>query len=133
MNKLAELTAAWLAAKAEESAANKRRLEAEQQIAALLPAVEPEGTIASQVGDYRVAVRYGVTRKVDTEKLQGMWEKLTPAAQSCFKWSAAVTLPKLRALQEFAPPADYAKLAACIETKPSKPAVSVEAVEKEAA
>lgn len=129
---LEQLTHDWLQAKADENAANKRRVEIEVQIAASLPPAASEQTVAQVCGDYKIAVRYGVTRKVDTEALQTMWDKLPAKAQEAFKWTAAVTLPQLRALQEFMP-ADYAKLAGCIETKPSKPSISIEAVEKEAA
>ena len=130
---LATLTTQWLEAKAEETAANKRRIDIEAQIAASLPCTDgAEGTRSEQIGEYKVAVRYGVTRKVDSDRLQTMWGDLGVKAQECFKWSAAVALPKLRALQEYVP-AEYARLAACIEVKPSKPSVSIEVVEKEAA
>lgn len=131
MKNLETLTAEWLAAKADENAANKRRGEIEAQITALLP-VSTEGTVNAQVGEYRIGVRYGVTRKVDTEKLQAMWGQLGAKAQDCFKWKADVALPKLRALQEYVP-AEYTKLAAVIEAKPSKPSVSIEVHEREAA
>ena len=126
---LESLTLAWLMAKEREAAANAERLQVEQQLVALLPG-ESEGTTSQIVSDYRVSVRYGVTRKVDSDKLRELWADLPSKAQEAFKWSAAVALPKLRALQEYMP-AEYARLAAVIETKPSKASVSVDLVEKE--
>lgn len=122
---LESLSAAWLDAKRQEQEANARRVDIEQQIAAKLPPAETEQSVAQLVGDYRVTVKYGVTRKVDTEALQELWQELTPQAQQCFKWKADVTLPKLRALKDMLPQV-YAKLAPIIETKPSKPSVSIE-------
>jgi len=130
---LETLTAEWLAAKADENAANKRRLEVEAQIAAALPCVDgTEGTRAEQVGEYKVAVRYSNTVKVDTVKLQGIWEQLPDAAHKAFRWEAKVDTKNLRGLREFAP-ADYAKVVACVEKKPAKPSVSITVVEREAA
>lgn len=132
MNVLAALTAQWLEAKAAEAKANATRVAVEMMIAAELPAHGPEDTRKAELDGFRVAVRYGVTRKVDTEKLQAMWDELPAKAQEAFKWKADVSLPKLRMLQEFMP-VDFAKLAAAIETKPAKPSISVEVVEKAAA
>lgn len=129
---IAELTAAWLTAKADENAANKRRLEIEAQIVAALPPTAPEASVSAKIGDYAISVRYGVTRKVDADKLGAMWDELPAKAREAFKWTAAPVLPKLRGLMEYAP-AEYARVAACIEAKPSKPSVSVDVLEKEAA
>lgn len=125
------LTLAWLKAKENEAAANAERLQIEQQIVAMLPG-EIEGTASREVSDYRVSVRYGVTRKVDTTRLQAMWDTLPAKAQEAFRWKADLVLPKLRALQEYMP-TEYARLAAAIETKPAKPSISIELVEREAA
>lgn len=131
-NNLATLTAEWIAAKADENAANKRRIEVETQIAALLPNDGHEGTVAQAVGEYRVAVRYANTVKVDTPKLQAMWDALPEAAHKAFRWKAEADVKNLRALREFAP-GDYARVVACVETRPSKPSVSITVVEREAA
>jgi hypothetical protein len=124
MNDLRKLTKDWLKAKTDEKTANERRLLVEQQIAAVLPSQASEDTRHAEVDGHKVSVKYGVTRKVETEKLQANWDKLSPMAQAAFKWKADVTLPKLRALQDMLPD-EYAGICAYIETKPSKPAVTV--------
>lgn len=130
---MADLMSAWQEAKAEESAANAKRLEIEKLMVAQIPAPEgDEGTVSMVVGDFKLGVRYGVTRSVDSEKLQSMWETLPAKAQEAFTWKASVSTPKLRALAEWAP-ADYQKLVACVEVRPSKPSVSVEQIEREVA
>ena len=127
---LESLTLAWMKAKKHEAAANAERLQIEQQLVAMLPG-ESEGTTSQIVSDYRVSVRYGVTRKVDSDKLRDMWSDLPAEAQDAFRWTAAVALPKLRALQELR--ADlYGRLAAVIETKPARPAVTVDLIERAA-
>lgn len=130
---MAELVSAWQKAKAAESAANVERLEIERLMVAQIPAPENnEGTVNMTVGDFKVGVRYGVTRSVDSEKLQATWDSLPAKAQEAFTWKASVSAPKLRALAEWAP-ADYQKLVACVEVRPSKPSVSVEQIEREVA
>lgn len=130
---MAELVMAWQKAKAAETAANVERLEIERLMVAQIPAPEGnEGSVSLVVDDFKLAVRYGVTRSVDTAKLQAAWDSLPAKAQEAFTWKASVSTPKLRALAEYMP-AEYAKLATFVEVKPSKPSVSVEAIEREAA
>lgn len=128
-----ELVAAWRAAKAAEQAANAARLDVERQMLALIPPPEGnEGTVSMVVADCKVSVCYGVTRSVDTEALQAMWDTLPAKAQEAFAWKASVSTPKLRALQEYMP-TEYSRLAAVVGTKPSKPAVSVDELAREVA
>lgn len=126
---LESLTLALVLAKDEERALIERRRALEDQIAEMLPADAIEGSISREVGDYRIAVKRSLTRSVNTPKLQEMWATLPPKAQEAFRWTAAVALPKLRALQEYMP-AEHAKLAAVIETKPARPAVTVDLIER---
>lgn len=126
---LKSLTLALVLAKDEERALIERRRALEDQIAEMLPTDALEGSISCEVGDYRIAVKRSLTRSVNTPKLQEMWETLPPKAQEAFRWTAAVALPKLRALQEYLP-AEHAKLAAVIETKPARPAVTVDLIER---
>lgn len=132
MNDLKTLTHAWLEAKETEAKANAVRLGIESQITALLPAAGAEDATKAEVDGYRVKVQYKVTRSVDSDKLQAMWPLLTEKTQAAFSWKASVKTAELRKVQEFLPQ-DYATVAAAIETKPAKPAVTIEAVEKEAA
>lgn len=128
---LESLTRDWLDAKERERQANAERLAIEVQIAEALPSANAEATCARDVGEYRVSVRYGVTRKVDSDALQRIWPSLPEEAQAAFRWSAAPALPKLRALQDLRPDV-YAKLVPCIEVKPSKPSIAVEKIEEAA-
>jgi hypothetical protein len=129
---IAALVSAWTAAKADETAANARRLEIEAEIVAALPSHDPEATVKADVGDFRVKVTYKVTRSVDSTSLQAAWTTLPEKAQACFAWKASAKVGELRKLQEFLP-VEYQRLAAYIEAKPAKPSVVVELIEKEAA
>lgn len=122
---LTQLAAAWQQAKADEHAANARRVEIEQQICAALPAAEAEQTRHVDADGVRITVRYGMTRKVDSDALQALWASLPATAQAAFRWAASPVLPKLRALQELQPET-YRLVAPAIEAKPSKPSVSIE-------
>jgi hypothetical protein len=130
MKDLKALTHAWLEAKADEAKANAHRVEIEQQMAALLPSKTPEETVKAEAAGYRIAVKYGLTRSVDSTALQDIWDSLTEKAQAAFSWKASIKVGELRKVQEFLP-AEYAKLATAIESKPAKPSVSVEMLEKE--
>lgn len=125
---LATLTASWLKLKQAEADAASARLAVEQRMCALLPGQTAECTSVGQIPGFKVSVRYGVSRKVDSDALQAMWDSLPPKAQEAFRWKADVAMPKLRALMEYLP-AEYTKLAAVIEAKASKPSVCVDAVE----
>lgn len=131
MNKK-QLIEAWLGAKSAEAEAAALRRSIEADLAVLMPAASTEQSVTDRVDGYRVVVKYGVTRKVDTEKLQALWGDLPPKAQDAFRWRAEVATPKLRALQEFMP-ADYARLAEIITVTPSKPSVAIDILEPEAA
>jgi hypothetical protein len=123
---LAQLAAAWQAAKADEKAANARRLEIEEQIVDLFP-VGVEGTDAIEQDGVKVKVTHKLTRTVDTKALQQHWNSLSAFAQDVFNWRADVSLPAMRRLQENHPDL-YPSIAVFITSKPAKPAVSVEEV-----
>jgi hypothetical protein len=126
---IATLVAAWQAAKAAEKAANQQRLEIEEQIVAALPPTQLECTVSEKLDGVRVSVSYGINRKVDTEKLREIWDRLPVAAQHAFRWKAEPDMKKLRAIRELLPDA-YAAAAAVIEAKPAKASVTVEAIEQ---
>lgn len=129
---LAVLAASWAEAKAAEQAATARRIEIEQHIVGMLPSQSTEGSVRQDVGDWRIGVTYKLTRTVDTDKLQAMWDDLGDKARAAFRWKAEVRIKEMRGLQEYVP-AEYALIAEAIETKPAKPSVSVELVDKAAA
>ena len=123
---LTQLAAAWQAAKADEKAANARRLEIEEQIVEALP-LAVEGTQTVDDGQYRVKVTHKLTRTVDTKALQLHWNSLSAFAQDVFTWKADLSLPALRRLQENHPDL-YPSVAVYVTSKPAKAAVSVEEV-----
>lgn len=119
------LAAAWLAAKADEKAANGRRIEIEGQILAGMPAHGPEDTDGVDGNGVHVKVVYKVARTVDSEALSAAWGTLSDNAQKAFKWKANCSM---RALQEMVPE-DYSRISSFITTKPAKPSVTVEVLE----
>ena len=123
---LEQLASAWQAAKADERAANARRLEIEEQIVEALPLAD-EGTQTVEAGPYKVKVTTKISRSVDTKALQAHWNSLSAFAQDVFTWKADLSLSALRRLQENHPSL-YPSIATYITSKPAKPAVVVEEV-----
>lgn len=121
---LTQLAAAWQAAKADEKAANARRLEIEQQIVEAFP-LGVEGTETVEQDGFRIKVTHKLTRTVDTKNLQAHWNSLSAFAQDVFTWKADISLPALRRLQENHPDL-YPSVAVYVTSKPAKPAVVVE-------
>lgn len=122
---ITELIAARIAAKrAEDSAiAERRRIDA--SIAELLKDPgKTEGSISQKADGYKVTVTYKVDRKVDSDKLQAAWPKLSAAAAQAFKWKADVSVSELRKLEG----ADAATAAVFITSKPASPSITIEAV-----
>lgn len=122
---LTQLIAARIAAKRIEDQAVAERRDLDQQIAELLkdPA-KPEGTISQKADGYKISVTYKVDRKVDSEKLQAAWSKLSAAASAAFKWKADVSVSELRKLEG----ADAAAAAVFITSQPASPSIKIEAV-----
>jgi phage-related protein len=129
---LERLTVQWIAAKDREAEANAERLQIEQQICAALPPVGAECVQRLDMGTHALKVTYKVTRTVDSDALQALWDTIDAKAQKAFSWKASVKVGELRKLQDFMPE-QYAKLAACIETKPAKPSIEIAEIEKAAA
>lgn len=123
---LAQLAAAWQAAKADERAANARRLEIEEQIVELFPPAV-EGTETLEQDGLKIKVAFKLTRTVDTKAPQAHWNSLSAFAQDIFTWKADLSLPAMRRLQENHPDL-YPSVAVFITSKPAKPAVTVEGV-----
>ena len=120
---LKQLAAAWQAAKADEKAANARRLEIEEQIVELFPPAA-EGTETLEQDGLKVKVAFKLTRTVDTKALQVHWNSLSAFAQDVFTWKADLSLPAMRRLQENHPDL-YPSIAVFITSKPAKPTVSI--------
>ena len=118
---LAELKAAWLAAKDAERNANEDRLMVEAAMLALLPQ-KTEGTVVDP--DTGVTCTYKVTRKASTEDLQNDWMHLSQTVQSAFTWKADVSAKQIKAIQEL-DPAAFAIAAKYITSTPAKPSISI--------
>ena len=123
---ISQLAAAWLAAKADEKAANARRLEIEEAIVSAFP-VGVEGTDTIEDGNVKVKVTHKLTRTVDSKALSANWSALSAAVQDVFIWKADVSMAALRRLQEKHPDS-YVAAATFITSKPAKASVSVEEV-----
>ena len=126
-----ERAAAALArAKADESAAQKARLQAEAALlAAIVDPLPTEGTTRVAAGAYKVTVRTSVSRSIDQEKLQELAKQIPEAVgKRLFRWKPELEMRELRYLQDNEP-GMYSVLAEAITAKPAKPSVSVELVE----
>jgi hypothetical protein len=121
---LDNLAQMWLRAKQAEDDARIHRVEIES---ALLLHSQPiaEGTDRVETPHTKLAVTYGLRRKVDSDLLSNAWAAIPEVARKCFKWSADVDLKHLRAVQAVDPEL-YARLAQFITATPAKPAVKVE-------
>ncbi len=122
---LTQLIAARIAAKRIEDQAVADRRDLDKQIAELLKDPnKPEGAISQKADGYKVTVTYKVDRKVDSEKLQAAWSKLSAAASAAFKWKADVSVTELRKLEG----PDAAAAAVFITSQPASPSIKIEAV-----
>lgn len=71
MSNIDGLASDWLAAKAEEAKASKRRLEIEKEIAAALD-VKDEGSITHKLDQFKITLTQPVYRKLDVK----MWGRV---------------------------------------------------------
>lgn len=123
--KLAAAASAWLDAKRDEEAANKRRLAAEIEICALT-AVKTEGSTTTDLGVYKIKTTGKIDRKLDATKLVDMDKKI-PALilQRLVSYEPKLSITELRYIQENEP-AYYAVFAEALTVKPAKTSVTVE-------
>jgi hypothetical protein len=122
---ISELVAARLAAKRAEDAAVQARRDIDEQITALLrPADKLEGTVSEKTGEYKISVTYKLSRAVNTEDLQKVWDKLTAEQQGAFKWKADVSVSALRKLDDKA----LTAVSKLITSKPASPTITIEAI-----
>lgn len=123
MSNVEALCADWLEAKRAETAANKRRIEIEEQLAQALDVPE-EGSKTHKLDAYKVTLTQPITRKLD----EAAWAKvahLVPEAMRPVKVKieADSTGCKYLASNE---PELWRKIAKSFETKPGKIGVKVE-------
>lgn len=90
------LIRARIRAKRDEDAAIERRREVDQAILGLLPSC----SATTRVGDVKVVTTYGVTRKVDSDKLKAAFAELTAVLQGVFRWKAEVNEAAFKALDD---------------------------------
>ncbi len=121
-----KLLAAWICAKAEESAANERRLDIEKH---LIPCFQqlPEGTDTLRTERYKASATFKLTRALDGERLQSDWNQLPELAKDAFRWKPDLDMKFFRSL-ETANPAVFAVIQPYITTKAAKPSIKIEEI-----
>ena len=90
------LTAEWLVLKREEKAMQARRREVEDELLAYVATV-PEGTI--HLND-RIKIQFKLTRRVDSDALDKIWDELPDNIQAAFSWEAKPVTKELRKVQD---------------------------------
>ena len=90
------LTAEWLMLKREEKAVQARRREVEDELLTHIDNPK-EGTV--HVND-RIKVQFKLTRKVDSDTLDKIWDSLPDNIQDAFEWSAVPVLKELRKVED---------------------------------
>ena len=90
------LTAEWLVLKREEKLIQSRRREIEDELLAHVATV-PEGTVHINGS---LKVQFKLTRKVDSDSLDKIWDELPDNIQSAFEWEAKPILKQLRKVQD---------------------------------
>jgi hypothetical protein len=116
----ADAASDWMDAKNQEVAANKRRLEIEEEILSLVTS-KTEGSESYQVGPYKVTLTGRLNRKVDWD----MVEKLgVPSALNPVKHKPELDLKGLRYLESNEPEI-YKTFCKAMTIEPAKTSVTV--------
>ena len=89
------LTAEWLVLKREEKAMQARRREVEDELLTHIAAVK-EGTVHI---NQSIKIQFKLTRKVDSDKLDEIWDTLPENVQDVFEWEAKPVLKNLRKVE----------------------------------
>ena len=89
------LTAEWLALKHEEKLMQARRRQVEDELLTHVATV-PEGTV--HLND-SLKIQFKLTRKVDSDKLDEIWDTLPENVQDVFEWEAKPVLKELRKVE----------------------------------
>lgn len=119
-----DLLTAWMEAKEAERAAQERRRDLEDQIAAALKVpADLEGTMRRDFDDVEVKIVGRIDRKVDADALQDLAREagLTDHLPALFRWKAEINAKAWdRADESITKP-----LTGAITTKPGRPSFSV--------
>lgn len=124
MSDLKQLSADWLKAKAEEAAANKRRVAIEDQIVALT-GKKDEGSQTIDATEFKITVTGKISRKMDWTQWETVKSQIAPNLWPV-KMKPELDEKGVKYLQANEPEI-YALLP--IEVKPAKTAIEVKAVE----
>ena len=89
------LAAEWLVLKREEKLIQSRRREIEDELLAHVATV-PEGTVHINGS---LKVQFKLTRKVDSDALDKIWDELPDNIQAAFEWEAKPVLKELRKVE----------------------------------
>jgi len=117
----------WIAAKAEEAAARNKRIDAEKAILAEFAWPETkEGTSNFEVDGYKVKITGRISRKVDVDAVRdiAIEHGLEGHLQRLFRWKADINASTWKATDE----SITGPLLGGIESKPGKPAITIERV-----
>lgn len=120
---LESLAGAWLQAKADEKAANDRRLELEKAILERATLTQEEGTTTAPAGRYAIKIGFSMTRSVDEAAIPTL-DLPEDVLRRLFLYAPKLDLRELRSLQQNDPRA-YAEAARAITAKPSKPSIAI--------
>jgi hypothetical protein len=127
MSNIDGLAADWLAAKAEEQAANERRLAIEKELTSALES-KVEGSITHKLTFHKVTLTQPVTRKVDHRKWDAVKGKI-PEALWPVKVAVAADTSGMKWLAENETKL-WAEVSTAFETKAGKIGVKVEAIKQ---
>ena len=89
------LTAEWLVLKREEKTMQARRRQVEDELLTHVATV-PEGTVNV---NQSLKIQFKLTRKVDSDKLDEIWDTLPENVQVAFEWEAKPVLKNLRKVE----------------------------------
>ena len=89
------LTAEWINIKHAEKELQKRRREVEDELLTHIAAVK-EGTVHI---NQSIKIQFKLTRKVDSDALDKIWDSLPDNIQAAFEWTAVPVLKELRKVQ----------------------------------
>ena len=89
------LAAEWLVLKREEKSMQARRRAVEDELLAHI-ANPKEGTVHV---NQSIKVQFKLTRKVDSDALDKIWDSLPDNIQAAFEWTAVPVLKELRKVQ----------------------------------
>jgi hypothetical protein len=119
-----DLLTAWMEAKEAERAAQERRRDLEDQIAAALKVpADLDGTMRRDFDDVEIKIVGRIDRKVDTDALQDLAREagLTDHLSALFRWKAEINAKAWeRADESITKP-----LTGAITTKPGRPSFSI--------